>query len=477
MAGSWISAAGLWVWSAISSLLLPAVQNEGQFAQLILVGRSQPTKTSSSQPHACSANGDLVDDACVCDAGWRGKSCHELDTLPVHNDKLGYKNDTTAPWSSWGGSVIKSREDGKWHMFAAQMAKHCSLDAWGSNSEIVHAEADDPEGPFVYKEAVITAFAHNPTVARDPVSGAYVLYMIGKGGRAPGQIKDCTAGGGEVYADSAEPVNNGFLRGGGLRQDSSNFTASIYASWAPSVHGPWSVPAAVVFDDVSEKLGHGRSNPSPVFEEDGSVLLAFVSSPEKKNIFGLYEEYPGVARSTVSMERDASSSPRLRKNPEDGPSPAWLGPFRLLNQKEPVMPPHLWCPAGTGEDPFLWRDARRGALKMLVHGMCPTGMLQAHYAYSTDDGASWTTATGQTYSYSVEFTDKGGSAHQDQERPWQDHHLFSRMERPHLAFNDKGEPVVLYTGVCSGLGCLNLNGGTKQDRSWTLARPLGDRMH
>ena len=185
-------------------------------------------------------------------------------------------------------------------------------------------------------ETVIMPFAHNPTIRRDPKTGTFVLYMIGNGGR--GHAADCKNRTGSERALQLQL--HGRDEGKSDPNNETTFTASIYVSSATSIHGPWTTPEAVVFSGTSELLGHGRSNPSPHFEEDGSVLLAFVSSPDKKGK-GPLKEYSGVVRSP----------------PRTNGKPAWIGPFELLSEA-PLLPPHFWCVAGTGEDPFLWRDAR-----------------------------------------------------------------------------------------------------------------------
>jgi hypothetical protein len=68
--------------------------------------------------------------------------------------------------------------------------------------------------------------------------------------------------------------------------------------------------------------------------------------------------------------------------------PGWQGPY-TLNSVNPVTPEHWWCVAGMDEDPFLWRSDR--GFHLIMHGMCPTGVLQAHYAFSKD-AISWTTS-------------------------------------------------------------------------------------
>ena len=46
--------------------------------------------------------------------------------------------------TSWGGSVIgpTQNKDGKYWMFAAEMAQHCTLGQWTTNSQVVTAVSD-----------------------------------------------------------------------------------------------------------------------------------------------------------------------------------------------------------------------------------------------------------------------------------------------------------------------------------------------
>merc|ERR1740117_191221 len=81
--------------------------------------------------------------------------------------------------SSWGGSVLR-HDDGSWHMWAAEMAGGTGIKSWITNSQVVHAVADSPLGPWTRRDTVFPVFAHEPTVARAP-TGEYVMYFTGTG--------------------------------------------------------------------------------------------------------------------------------------------------------------------------------------------------------------------------------------------------------------------------------------------------------
>ena len=121
----------------------------------------------------CQLNGICSQGSCICDSGWRGEACEELDLLPVDSLTPAYGSNGT---TSWGGSVVKS-STGSFHMFAAEMANSCGMTTWATNSIIVHAVANSPEGPYQRREVVMPPFAHNPTALQAPVNN-YVCYII-----------------------------------------------------------------------------------------------------------------------------------------------------------------------------------------------------------------------------------------------------------------------------------------------------------
>jgi len=75
-------------------------------------------------------------------------------------------------WIVWGGSVIKA-EDGKYYMYASRWQKLLSMSAWVTNSEIMVAVSDVPEGPYSFQKVVLLArgndywdgmMTHNPNI-------------------------------------------------------------------------------------------------------------------------------------------------------------------------------------------------------------------------------------------------------------------------------------------------------------------------
>jgi hypothetical protein len=63
------------------------------------------------------------------------------------------------------------------------MANECGLSAWTKGSQVVHATAPTPLGPFTrapVASVVVAPWAHNPQVIRAP-EGKYVIFTLGDG--------------------------------------------------------------------------------------------------------------------------------------------------------------------------------------------------------------------------------------------------------------------------------------------------------
>jgi hypothetical protein len=139
----------------------------------------------------------------------------------------------------WCGSIIKVGD--MYEMFASRWPASTKFpEGYRQHSEIVRAEAPKPEGPYVFKEIIISkrdagkwdsAMAHNPSIYQ--VGGTFVLYYIGS--------------------------------------DVGSTHRQIGIATAPSVAGPWTRR------DKPLELGLDvdANNPAAWFESDGSVKLVW----------------------------------------------------------------------------------------------------------------------------------------------------------------------------------------------------------
>lgn len=87
---------------------------------------------------------------------------------------------------SWGSSVVKG-DDGKYHMFVSRFPKSLPFHpGWMVASEIVHAVAHVPQGPYQFSEVALPArgaeywdgrSTHNPRILKH--NGKYYLIYMG----------------------------------------------------------------------------------------------------------------------------------------------------------------------------------------------------------------------------------------------------------------------------------------------------------
>jgi len=89
---------------------------------------------------------------------------------------------------TWGGSMVRDPE-GKYHLFYSRWPHTRGFAAWVTHSEIAHAVADEPTGPYKHVDVALPArgaqywdglCTHNPTI--HAFAGKYYLYYTGNTG-------------------------------------------------------------------------------------------------------------------------------------------------------------------------------------------------------------------------------------------------------------------------------------------------------
>jgi hypothetical protein len=115
-------------------------------------------------PADCSYNGVCAASAedstagaggCKCAAAWGGVRCGELQLLPVPRETPGFRETNASDGSNistWGAPVLYDNVSKQWHGWASEMMYGCGINAWETNSRIVHIVSDAPSGPFTRKE-------------------------------------------------------------------------------------------------------------------------------------------------------------------------------------------------------------------------------------------------------------------------------------------------------------------------------------
>ena len=153
-----------------------------------------------------------------------------------------------------GGNVLHAEPNAgdvwAYHMYAAAFSNGCGLDGWESNSFVIHAVSQSPEGPFVYHDTAIPIWHHNPQAIRAP-DGTWLISSIGRTNRS--WAVPCDA--------HHEPVSH-----------NEHQIDRVEIHYSNSPYGPWKLwrPVPDTFDGSIVAKG---ANPSPVFLPNGSVVV------------------------------------------------------------------------------------------------------------------------------------------------------------------------------------------------------------
>jgi hypothetical protein len=275
-------------------------------------------------------------------------------------------------FSSWGGSVARDAA-GTYHMYAAVMAHGCGLNAWRPNSQIGHATARTPAGPYMLQQIILPHFAHSPDVVRG-ADGSWLVYHVGAG---LDNTTHCPVPSASTCrwatncSDGCTGNDHPWLSG------LSFFgPASVLRSSSPD--GPWVDTVIGACDAVPGCEPHGTSpgngndqNPAPYINADGSVTMLWRSINYTK---GSGQSYYALA--------SASS---------------WDGPFNWETAN--IFPDFSFCHI---EDGHLYRNKR--GWHAIFHSDChklstAKGAAGGH-AWSRD-GTHWTFHEKNCYSNKV----------------------------------------------------------------------------
>lgn len=259
---------------------------------------SPPTTCSSEQD--CNHLGRCESDRCVCSPGWTGITCTTLDLQPTP-PRAGLRQGNS---SNWCGTLSADPTDpGLFHMWSSDM-HGCSLQIWGSGSQILHAVARDPLGPYTAAEVAVAAEAHNPQLIRAP--DGTLLLMDSYGGPQAGCPNTCDYA--NCHAGSMCP---------GKGPGEGNFTFHV----ATLPQGPWRPHTVrMPYPCYSRNL-----TPSPRFHPNGTLYIVFHCDQDSTHVMG----------DLVMVS-----------------APGWQGPYSMVNGGAAV-----WRATGVQphpEDPFLF---------------------------------------------------------------------------------------------------------------------------
>ena len=244
----------------------------------------------------------------------------------------------------WCGTMTRD-DDGTCHLFYSRWRKELGFEAWVTHSEVVHAVAGDPLGPYQFKDVALPArgkehwdglCTHNPTVKR--FGGRYYLYYTGN------------TGDGRVVVD------------GGLNWVHRN-NQRIGVAVADGPNGPWERFDRPLIDTTPGFFDAlCCNNPSVTDRPDGSYLMVYKAVGDRGEM-----PFGGPVVHVVATS--------------DNPA----GPFtkhpRAVFTKEGVHFP--------AEDPFVWRQGEGYFAIVKDMGGHFTGAGRSLALFESEDGFDW----------------------------------------------------------------------------------------
>lgn len=301
----------------------------------------------------------------------------------------------------WCSTVIKG-DDNKYHMYASRWPDSLLFHpGWMVASEVVHAVSEKAEGPYTFSDVALPArgaqfwdgrSTHNPRVLK--YKNKYVLYYMGS------------------THPFEEPNKKEFsLSSKWCIVGRSNKRVGV--AIADSPNGPWKrFDEPVLETEPNSFYSFLTSNPSPVIEEDGSVLMMF----KARNYLG-NDKYSGMC---FGMARAKSIYDK----------------FEVLNNKKPVL-------GGPGqpeiEDPFFWKDKKGYHVIFKDHVGKYTDEKHSGVLANSKDAIHWIVdASPKAYSRTLRYND--GTTKK-----------MGQLERPFIFF-EKGKPAYLFFAAMDGPG-------------------------
>ncbi|WP_238389820.1 alpha-L-fucosidase [Arenibacter aquaticus] len=301
----------------------------------------------------------------------------------------------TEGYYNWGGSIIKERNN-KYHLFYSRWKKEYSFHGWLTHSEIAHATAKSPLGPWKYQETVLKGrgkgfwdaiTAHNPKIKY--FEGKYYLYYI------------ATNMGGEDYTeeDLMEIAHTGYTHPNWKTLRPNQRTGVAVAN---SLNGPWS-----------------RTD-MPLVEPSGPITTLTVNPAVDRGKDGKYY---------LIVKGDKPNETRFIRNQAVGVSQHPDGPFEI--QEKPVID-YL-----DTEDMSVWYDKNRDRFYGVFHAHNYIGLV------TSKNGTDWEKANEFVLKNKEILMEDGTTLEPD------------RMERP-FVYQEDGIPKVLSVAVKKGNDSYNV---------------------
>lgn len=288
---------------------------------------------------------------------------------------------------NWGASIVKG-EDGKYHLFYAQMAKKHSFGSWLTDGVISHAVADSPTGPYQHKEVVLSGrghghwdayTAHNPRIKY--FEGKYYLYYM-------------STNSGDVRLSEQELNQARFGKAKEKLRELLRRNQRIGVAVADSVNGPW------------QRLEQ------PIVEPAGPVVNTSSNAAIARHPSGYY---------VMLFKGDKPNQTKLVRSQAVATAPTPVGPWEVL--------PNPAVGDLNSEDPSIWYDAKRERFYGIYHAFGYMGLITSVDGFSWQKAKNYKVIEGKGFQHAVEGLRRVG-----------------RFERP-FVYVENGIPVVLSVAV------------------------------
>ncbi|WP_345189890.1 glycoside hydrolase family protein [Algibacter agarivorans] len=254
-------------------------------------------------------------------------------------------------YHNWGSSIVKG-EDGKYHLFYAQMSQAIGFSSWLTDGIVSHAVADSVAGPYVHKEVVLEGrgpdywdayTAHNPRIKF--FDGKYYLYYMSTnvGGRilSKTEWKEARHGG----------ISNEFRA---LVRQNQRIGVAV----SESVNGPWKRFDNPIVEPTGP-IAQITCNPAVSKRPDGGYIM--IVRGDKPNVKYANGKWPTQNELIRSQAIALSNTP--------------IGPWEIQ--------PKLAVGNLNSEDPAIWYDATRNRYYGIYHAFGYMGMI------TSVDGVNW----------------------------------------------------------------------------------------
>lgn len=296
---------------------------------------------------------------------------------------------STEGYYNWCPSILKG-DDGKYHLFYSRWKKEYKFTGWLTHSEVAHAVAGSPAGPWIYVETVLTGrrgecwdaiTAHNPKIKY--FDGKYYLYYIS------------TNLGDKAFTEEelVETCKTGYSHPNWKILRPNQRTGVAVSN---SINGPWK-----------------RMN-KPLIEPSGPITTLTVNPAIDQGKDGKYY---------LIVKGDKPNDPGFVRNQAIAVSDLPTGPFEM--QPKPVID-YL-----DTEDMSMWYDKKRDYFYGVFHAHTFIGMV------SSPDGMNWNKATEYELMKKIVPLKDGGGIKPD------------RLERP-FVFCENSKPKVLSLALKKG---------------------------